>query len=243
MNIKLWHIVVFVLALVAFALARAPASVVVPQRPEAFTYVRATGTVWDATLEQVRIGNYAVDTLTWRISALDLVRGKLIVPLRLSGEIEGDVTLLANWEGDRRIVVRRARLQGLPLGAVVLGGETQIEGLDIFFENGVCATAAGQMRSDVIARAGQALRFVGPDLAGVAVCEGEDAVIQLNGQSADSGRVSATMRLRGNGGGDWRVSIEGASDEAVTALGAAGFERDDALGALVKREDLKWLPF
>lgn len=242
MNIKLWHVVVFVLALVAFAIARAPASIV-PQRGDAFGYVRATGTVWDGALEGVRIGNYAVDTLTWRISALDLVQGKIVAPLRFSGEIEGEATLLGNWHGDRRIVVARARVKGLPLGGVVLGGETHIAGLDIFFANGVCTRASGQLRSDVMARAGQALRFAGPDLVGVAVCEGEDALIQLDGQSADSGRVSAALRLRGNGAGEWRVSIEGASDEAITALGAAGFERDTALDALVRREDLTWLPF
>lgn len=243
MKIRIWHIIVFVVLLAAFAVAGAPAAIVASFTNGQFKYQRAHGTIWNARYEGVELGQYDVDTLTWRISPLDLIQGKVIVPMHLAGDIEGDAILAANREGDRRLQAPNLRISGLQLDGLALPGETQVQGLDIFFDHGVCQTAQGQITSDVLVRSSQALRISGPQLAGQAVCNDNDALITLSGQNPGGPSMVATVRLRGDGRGEWRLGVQGASAEVQTALSVGGFQLDSATGELVRREELTWFPF
>lgn len=242
MRFRLWHALVFVLALAIFAVARAPAAYFAPQRPGVFTYDSASGTVWRAAFEGVRIGPYQARTMTWRLSPFDLVQGKARLPLTFSqGTIEGEAMLLANWRNDRRLYVSTLRLEGAPLGAVLAPGETHIRELDVFFDDGNCAAAAGQLESDVLVRAGQALNWPGPPLSGGAVCDGEDALVRLTGTNEAGESVAALMILSGDGAAQWRISVQTDRPETEAALAAAGFARGpEGLG---RSEEGRWLPF
>lgn len=243
MNIRPWHIVVFVLALLVFAIARAPAAFFAPQRPGVFTYERALGTVWRARLEKVRLGPYETSSLSWRLSLLDLLQGKARAPLDFErGSIEGRVMLLANMHNDRRLYAPNLTLIGFPLTENLRApGETTLSDIDIFFDNGVCLFAHGQAQSDVLARAGEAIGWPGPPLTGDAACEGEDARILLIGTSAAGERVSARLTLRGDGGAEWRLIVQSVTPETELALTAAGFQRG-ADGFEISK-DGRWLPF
>ncbi len=244
MKIRLWHVIVFVLALVVFAVAWAPAAVFVPQRPGQLSYDRAEGTIWRARLSGVRLGSYAAATATWRLALLDIVQGKAIVPVQFSdGDIEGTLTLLGNWHGDRRLAVQNLRLDGLALAQRGrLAGETRINGLDILFEDGVCTRALGRIESDVLQRGGQALGWPGPALAGDASCDGADARILLTGANEQGERVDVRIMLKGDGAATWRAAVLTQQPATVEALLAAGFNRSAADGSLGYGEDTRWFP-
>lgn len=241
MRIRIWHVVVFVVLLIGFALASAPAAFVASFAPPEFTYARAQGSVWNGRLEGVRTRGLQITTLSWRISPFDLLQGRVIAPLQLTGDVEGDMRLLANME-DRRLMADQLRINGLPLDNVMLAGTTEIEALDIFFVGGACRQATGTIRSDVLQQSSQALRINGPPLAGEARCDGEDALITLVGQNAGADQVNIVMRLRGDGGGEWRFAILSASPEVQAALAVAGFQPDAGTGQLVRNEELRWFP-
>jgi len=241
MRIRIWHIAVFVVLLIGFALASAPAAFVASFAPPELTYARAQGSVWNGRLEDVRIRGLQIVTLGWRISPFDLLQGRVIAPLQLTGDVEGDMRLLANME-DRRLMSNHLRVNGLPLDNLVLAGTTEIEALDIFFVGGACRQAAGLIRSDVLQQSSQALRISGPPLAGEARCDGEDALITLVGQNPAADQVNINMRLRGDGGGEWRFAIQSGNPEVQAALAVAGFQPDASTGQLVRNEELRWFP-
>jgi len=243
MKIRIWHIVVFVLALAVFAVARAPAAFFVPQRPGQLTYASAQGTVWDAELRGVEIGQYSVGAATWTLSPLDLVQGKAIIPVTLSdGDLEGGLMLLGNWHGHRRIGIENLTVNGLNLRGVYLPGQTQFFGLDVLFEDDACVRASGRVTTDVFERAGQAIGWAGPSLAGTASCDGDNARILLSGANPQGERVNARVLLRPDGAASWRVTVQTERSETVAALNAAGFSRGAADGLLGYGEDTRWLP-
>jgi hypothetical protein len=173
-----------------------------------------------------------------------LVQGKAVADVLFSGgDIDGDLQLLANWGGDRRIVAPRLSIAGASVGqGLNLDGTTSAQGIDIFFDAGRCAAAAGNVQSDILARNEAALRWRGPPMSGVATCEGEDAIIVMNG-SGVSESVRALVRLRGDGGAEWRAEVSGARPEVTAVLAAAGFSAGPQSGAQAAGGEMRWTPF
>jgi len=242
MKIRLWHILVFVVALAVFAVARAPAAFFLQQHPGALTYDAAEGTIWNGTLRGAVIGPYRVTSARWSLSPLDLVQGKAIAPVSFAGDIEGDVILLGNLQGDRRIGAAALRIHGAPVGMAMAPGETRFHGLDILFEGGACARAQGRVESDVLVRAGEAIDWSGPPLSGAASCDGRNARITLQGANAAGERVNAHITLMSDGAAAWRVAVHGPQPSTQAALTAAGFTPGAADGALGYGEETRWLP-
>jgi hypothetical protein len=244
MRVRFWHIVVFALALVVFAIASIPAALVLPQRPGSLTYARADGTIWRGSLEDVQLGGYQARRASWSISPLDVIQGKAIAPIDLEeGSMEGRVILLGNWHGDRRIAIPQLRLDGAAVtGALRLPGETRFHGVDVLFEDGSCTRAQGRIESDVLLRAGQVLNWSGPSVSGTARCEGEYARIHMMGANELGERVNVRIMLRADGSASWRVSVQTERPDTVDALAGAGFSRSAADGSLGHGEDTRWLP-
>lgn len=242
MKVRIWHIVLFVVALVAFGVAMTPAAFLVRERPDAFTFARVQGSIWNGRLEQVRLGPYRADSATWQISFLDVIQGKVRVPVELvAGTMQGRVMLLANVHNDRRLFIPTLRLDGVDLGPRgTWPGEVLISGLDIFFDDGVCSAAQGTVYSDVFVRSGERLGWSGPTLNGAAACEGEDAVITMSGRNAMDEQVTGRIVLRGDGSGSWAVAVEGAQPETAAALASAGLQ--DGAGEAGYGEVMRWLP-
>lgn len=242
MRIKIWHILVFVVALVTFAVAMTPAAFFVRPHPPAFTFASAAGAIWNGRLQEVQVGPYHAEAAHWRISFLDVIQGKIRAPVDFeSGTIEGRVMLLANINNDRRIFIPALRLDGVDLGPRgAWPGEVRISNLDIFFDDGVCQAAQGTVFSDVFLRAGERLGWAGPPLNGSAACEGEDAVVAASGRNALGEDVSARIVLRGDGSGIWRVSVQNAQPETAIAFAGAGLQAEG--GELGYGEEMRWLP-
>lgn len=239
---KTWHIAVFVLALVIFGVANAPASLVAA-RQGAVAFDRAEGTIWRGEVHGLRLAGYQAETATWRIAFLDVVRGRMIAPVELSeGTIEGRVVWLGNIQGDRRIAANPLRLDGLHLGQMTLPGETVFQDVDILFERGVCVRTQGRIESTVLQRGGQDLGWEGPVLTGGPRCEGDDAVIELAGANSVGERVNARFLLKGDGAGAWRLSVQTTRAETIAALSAAGFSAGAGDGALGFGGEMRWQP-
>lgn len=239
MRLKAWHFLVFVLALVAFGAALAPAEVIAPRR-DGFTYQRATGSIWNAHLEGVRAGPYAVERVSWRLQPLALLTGSLAAPVLFDGgDIQGDVAVRVGLFG-KRLRSPLLTVNGLPFGAVLLPGRTTATDLDIAFSGARCSHASGRLDSDALAQAGDQLGFVGPPLTGAAGCDGEDAVLRLTGEGQNGELIDALLRLRGDGRGAWRVGVVGGGAETEQALTAAGFQRDEATGGFASGGELTW---
>lgn len=242
MKVRVWHIIVFVAAFLVFAAASAPASFFAPQRSEAFSYEQVGGSVWAARLQNVRLGSYSARELSWRVFPLDLVQGKARVPVWIQdGGIEGDGMLLANWEGDRRIVINTLRLDGAHLGEIDLPGETSLRDFDVFFEDGRCARASGRGESDVLQGAGERLGWPGPRLAGEAACDGDDGRIVMSGVNELGDQASLEVRLSANGAVQWRFDVQSTRPEPQAALAAVGFSPDGE--GMAMRGEGRWLPF
>jgi hypothetical protein len=239
-----WHFLVFLVVLVVSALAFAPMQVFAPQKPGIMTYEGVNGSIWSARFTQLRLGPFPVGQGQWRLSPIDLVQGRLVGDLGLSGgAVEGKGRILANRRGDRRIAAQSLTLTGLPLGqAGLLPGKTAVTDLDITFQKGQCTIAKGQFNSDVFTQNRSLLGGFGPALSGQARCAGDAAEIPLAGREGETG-VAILITLRANGAAQWRASVEGAKPEVVIALAAAGFRPDQGSGALTVSGDMTWLPF
>jgi hypothetical protein len=241
--IKIWHIVVFVLALVLFGIARAPVGLVTGGAGDTLRYVRADGTIWSARLTGAELAGLDAGEATWRLSLFDLFSGKFIADMAFAGaEVKGEVQLLGNWLGDRRIVVKALEVNGAPISPDLrLNGRTTIANLDIFFRRRDCETATGDARSDVLASNSGLLRWQGPELIGVAQCDGEWGRLPLVG-GTDEERVLIMLSFRGDGEAEWQVRADTAREDARAALVAAGLAPDPR-GALIKSAQWRWFPF
>ncbi|MGE0597330.1 MAG: type II secretion system protein N [Hyphomonadaceae bacterium] len=246
MKFRLWHIVVFVIALAAFAAARAPIGAFVKERPGLFTYGSASGTVWSGRFTDVALGPYQARTMTWRLSLLELVQSRMYADITFDeGTIRGAVRLLGNLRGDRRLITHDLVVQGVPLGdsGIMLPGDTTLRGVDILFEEGRCTQAAASVHSDVLQRSSESLSWRGPILRGDARCEGDAALVDLAGVTRQDERVAALLDLRPDGSGGWRAMVRTEDPQGRAALAAAGFQVDAAEGGLVRTGELRWFPY
>jgi len=240
--IRLWHILVFALALLVFAIARAPIALVA-SRVDTLAYERADGTIWQARLSGVRLAGLDAGEATWTLSLVGLLNGKFVAAVTLDGrDVKGQAQLLGNLQGDRRIVIPTLALSGANLGpGFQLAGETQLANVDLFFRRGQCATALGEGKSDVLTRNQALLRWEGPALAGTAQCEGAWAQLPLIGGGNEE-RVIVALGFRGDGAGEWQVRVETAREGALAALAAAGLAPDPR-GGISKSATWRWFPF
>jgi Type II secretion system (T2SS), protein N len=241
MSIRHWQFLFFLVAVIGFGVAFAPASLIAPKRENGFTYAHADGTIWDARFDHARLGPLDVGALSWRVELGALLQGKFVADLDASGgALVGKATLLANWRGDRRVMAQSVKLQGAPLSpTVTLAGETTITGLDLYFEKGACKNAQGAVQSDVLARNPDVLRWNGPPLGGQARCDGEDALVALTGATA-ADSVQTSLKLHANGAGAWRAEVRSANTTAQAALAAAGFALSGPPGGAVMVKEITW---
>lgn len=226
MRIRFWHILVFTLALTIFVVARAPASVFMPQRPGAFTYERSEGTIWRGRFVGSRLGSIPAGDVAWTVSLVDVLRGRLIADVQLTGgALTGELRLLSNVQGHRRLMASRLAAESLDGSGVLPIGAFRTERFDIYFADGNCVVADGPVE-------------VTPQLAnsavlrGRAVCDGETATIAL--VAGEDGVTRLSLQLLPNGEGRWRIG------EVAPTEGASSASSGEASAA---QGEIRWFPF
>ncbi len=241
--IKPWHIIAFVVALLAFAIWRAPITLAVHSREGGLTFAAAEGTVWDARLRDAAWAGLPAGDATWRLNGLDLLQGVLTARIDAPGPgAAGGLTVRRNLAGDRTIGAYEVKLQGVPVGGTMLAGETTLRDLDLRFKGDQCTVAQGTADSDVLARNAEAFGgWTGPEIGGSWACAGDVAQLTLRGADA-SGAVSVQISLRANGEGAWRAEALPAAANAFAGLAVAGFAQG-AGGAMRGGGEFQWATF
>lgn len=244
MTIRLWHIVLFVVALLGFAAALAPAWLFARSTPGGFSYARAEGTIWRARFVDARLGPFRSAEIGWRLSLLDLVQGRFLGDATFSGgDIDGSARLLANLDGDRRIIAPSLTLSGAQAGGAALAGASALQGIDVLFIRGACDSAAGALSSTVLAANEAAFRWRGPPLAGALSCVGDDAQAVMSPSDGSVAGLAVTLTLHGDGAGEWRARLPPDTQAAAGVLAQLGAPATPEGDALIARGDMRWFPF
>ncbi|MBI1187120.1 MAG: hypothetical protein GC206_07290 [Alphaproteobacteria bacterium] len=244
-KIRIWHVAFFVTALIVFAIARAPASLIVPSRADGLAYARTEGTIWNGRFIDARINGVDAGDIAYTVSLFNLVRGLLDVDFDMEGgALRGEsLTLKADWRGDRRLIAPTLALEGAQVtDGLTLVGATRIEGLDLYFSDGRCVTAVGRLSSDVLARSGALLGWQGPQLTGEASCRDAAAQLTLIGSSAEGDTVQSILELAPSGEGLWRAFVSTQKPTLRAMLEQQGFRTFEGGPNVALSKDFRWLP-
>lgn len=240
-GLKPWHAIFFLVALVVCAIALAPISLLLRQRPGQLTYERAEGAVWRAKLHGVRIGDLDAGVVDWRFDPSPILNGALGGRMTFSGkQLRGDIAITYGPDGLRRIYSDRLTVRDARVFDMTVKGETTASGLDIAFAKGACATATGALKSDLADRPA-GLQIPAMSLAGTALCGGAEAWLPLDG-GAGGDRVRIVIALRANGEAKWQADVVPASVESTAALTLAGFTAAPGEPYLRQTRTFRWLP-
>jgi len=241
-GLKPWHAVFFIVALTVCAIALAPISLLLPQRPGVLTYERAEGAIWSAKLHGVRIGDLDAGIVDWRFDPSPILSGALGGRLTFNGQqLRGDLAITYGADGVRRIRSDRLTVRDASVFKTPVKGETTAPGLDIAFAKDACATAAGALKSDLADRPA-GLQIPALSLSGTALCGDAEAWLPLEGDAGGE-RVRIVIALRANGEAKWQADIVPASVESAAALTLAGFAAAPGEPYLRQTRTFRWLPF
>lgn len=240
---RLWHVLAFIVLLAVFAAIQAPASLLAPSRPDAFSYARSEGSIWRAQFFSARLHGVQLGDLDWAVQPEALLQGRLGGAMSASGgALTGAGRMSVGLDGG--VHFSADRLDWRPLALVPGAGESgaaSATGVAIAFQAGQCREARGEAQADLLAGAPAGLAVTAPPLFGRFACDGTAAVLKMTGEQ-DGGQVEVTLRLLADGAGAWRVQIRPADPLAAAPLTAAGFAPPDANGFLARSGDLRWRP-
>ena len=242
--IRIWHVAVFAVALAGGAFAFAPAQAFLQSSDDGLSFARANGTIWDATLTRARIGQFEAGDVGIKVSASDLLFGRVVADVDLSGrDIAGAARLQFGMDGERRLTATELLLQGLPVNETLrLPGETRLRNLDMVLGANACISAQGVLESDTLMRSGEVLGVIGPMMSGVAACHGPVGRLVMNGER-DGESAQLVLDLANSGAAQWSIQYRTENPEAAVRLTALGLQLQSDTGSYEKRGATRWLPF
>ncbi len=242
--IRIWHVAVFGLALAGGAVAFAPAQAFLQPTPDGLSFARASGTIWDATLTRARIGQLDAGDVGIRVSAADLLFGRVVADIDLSGrDITGAARLQLGMDGERRLTSDELLLQGLPVSETLrLPGQTSLRNVDVLLGSDACISAQGILESDTLMRSGEVLGVNGPMMSGAAACHGPVGRLVMNGER-DGESAQLVLDLANSGAAQWSVQYRTENPEVALRLAAFGLLLQSDSGSYEKRGAARWLPF
>ncbi len=227
---RAWHLaIVFVLALIGFGLAALPLSAALQWSGadrSGLSYARATGTLWNGTLENAVLGQIALGDVTVETRPLDLLLGRLGMDWRFNGPGlggQGDL-LLSPWQ---RVTLLDTRLAGnladLPL-VVPLSGTLglDIDRLTVGPEG--CTAVVARVAADPKVHYGEEQSWTSPPLDGVAACT--DGVLHVPVSGTRGGdTVSIDLRIAPDRTYDVQLGVKSGERRITDALELIGFRR------------------
>lgn len=179
-----------------------------------------SGTIWGATLSEVKFGDLAVGDLRARLSPLPLLAGRATIVMDGPGGVgapplSGKAFVSRSGMGVDGFTARLATgasFQPLPVSAI------DLDALTVRFQDGQCVAAQGRV---VAALAGESAGIALPSsVSGNARCDAGALLLPL----ASAGATEA-IALRITGGGRYRadLSLRPADPAAIERLTASGF--------------------
>jgi hypothetical protein len=242
--IRWWHLVLFCVALVLAAAAFAPARFFLHPTKDGFVFQEARGSIWDATLTEARMGRLDAGNIGVKISPTDILFGRLVANIAFDGDnLAGNARLQMGLDGARRLTTADLRIIDFPIAdRFALVGETRLANVDLTLGDRACLSAQGVLESDTLMRSAEVLGTNGPNLSGVAACEGPVGRLMLAGER-DGDSAELVLDLAGSGAAQWSAIYRTGKPEVAGRLILLGFEPQGETGAFGKRGAAKWLPF
>ncbi len=242
--IRIWHIAVFGAALAGGAMAFAPAQAFIQSNEGGLAFSHASGTIWDARLTRTHIGQFDAGDVGVKVSAADLLLGRVVANVELAGpDISGAARLQMGLDGERRLSASELDIRGLPVNDTLrLPGETRLRNIDIVLGSDACLSAQGVLESDTLTRSGELLGVSGPMMSGAAACHGRVGRLVLNGER-DGESAQLFVDLSGSGAAQWSVSYATENPDVGARLAALGLQPKSTYGSFEKRGAARWLPF
>lgn len=244
MTIRIWHIVLFVIALIISAIALAPAQLLFRGSEGVLIFQRAEGTIWHATLRSVDLGGLDGGDTSVRVSALGLLQGSVVIDVEFAGrDLSGAVRVSSGFNGNRRVQTPSLSVSGIRAqGFGRTPGVTRLTNIDLSFTQQACAAATGEVASDVLVKIAEQTGGQAPPLTGSITCAGQFARLVLQGD-AGGDSASALLDLAGSGTGTWSVTYRTSQPQLAATLIAAGFMPEGQGGAFNSKGEVTWLPY
>jgi hypothetical protein len=243
--LRAWHVVVFLVAVVVFAVALAPAKPFLRQTDGQLTYSRIEGPIWKAKLHDAQLGGLDAGDVDLSVSLSGLLLGRLVADADLRGkDLNGHVQFARSLGGGVEIRAPSLSVSGAPVpGLGRMSGQTRISDLAIAFVGGVCKAASGSLQSDALVRAfASPGGEPGPELSGAASCVGAAARLPLAGER-DGDALETWLELAGDGTGLWRMTVRTRNMQRAAALAAAGLQPGSDAGSFASEGRFRWLTF
>lgn len=242
--IRIWHVAAFGVALTVGAVALAPAQAFFQSSDEGLSFSRASGTIWDAKLTRARIGQFDAGNVGVKVSAGDLLLGRVVANIEIAGgDITGAARLQFGLDGQRRLTSDALQIQGLPVNeALRLTGETRLRNIDVVLGSDACISAQGVIESDTLIRSGEVLGVSGPVMSGAAACHGPVGRLAMSGER-DGESAQLVLDLANSGAAQWSVQYRTEDPDVAIRLAALGLQAQGSDGSFEKRGAARWLPF
>ncbi|MBI1338680.1 hypothetical protein GC169_00505 [bacterium] len=237
-----WRISIFLLALIGFAVARAPARLFAPPPSDQLSYSSVDGTIWNAILRDAVIAGARAGDVSAALRPWPLVSGRAVVDVTAPGpDIRGDAQLDLGLFGDLRIASSTFSVNlSRYLGLGDLADRSTVTDARIAFSRGRCTSAEGVAETDVFVLAARELQAgEGLLLRGGLMCAGVDARLRVTGER-DAETLAAQADVSSDGRGTWSIMIQ--TDKAAVAAIAAtrGFTLDSEADVLKREGAFRW---
>lgn len=207
---------VFVLAFAAFATATIPAKFALGlTRGEevVIAATAATGTIWNAQIQNLRINGLRAANARLRLDPFSLVTGTQ--RLDISSTIGTAVLTMGELEGTEhaRVSIAASEL-GLPF---INEGAVRLDDVTLLFRDGECGAAAGRIMASASSMVSGNL-----ELEGDVRCGNKAAVVNLSGRNADL-EIALALRIEAGGSYVSELRVRNALPSRLAALRIAGF--------------------
>lgn len=237
-----------VLAVVGIGVAIFPMSVaagMVASSIPAFSYVEASGSVWNGKLSRVKYQDQALGDVSLQIDFLKAVQGKAAGKLgiqtpTLSGQGAFSVALSDKTVEltDLKLSGNTAAIPGIPVRLRAVDGHFRLEIPKATIKGQQCVAGEGTVWSDVLARAEPVLQWKGPDLTGPISCIGGRFTAEAAGRAEAGDEVSAKVDIGSNLKGQVTARVKPVTQGLPKRLqdlgfvpGADGYALDIHVGA------------
>ncbi len=174
------------------------------------------GTIWDGRVTGIPVfeaSNFKVSPFARRVD-VQAGDGQNFFTGRVTPSSVHDVQF---WADLSTFPFTDGRLQGLK-------GDVSFTLSEVSYDKSGCASAIGDMRTDVLQRNGGAIQWTGPELTGPIRCEGGSIIADLSGRDTEQ-VISALIRLVPNGSYRADITVRTERGEADVVLPLFGFSR------------------
>lgn len=223
----------FVFVLVGALIVTMPLSFVLDRTPAkqlGVNWASAAGTIYSGTVYGVSTGPQSIGDVSVKLDPIGLIRGRVDYDVNWSGSPGSGTASLSVGRNsialsDLNAVVDIEPLVGLANELRRIGGSASVRSGGIVFADNACVEAAGQVSTNMLARAATSYGQSGGELAGQMSCDGSMLSIPLSGVLSEGDTVDAEIRVGLSEPSSFSSDVQTTNPELSALLTFRGFER------------------